>query len=215
MADPGLIWLSGTSPIGDGKLQLGDPTLTGDVDWAQLLGDVRATANLPAGEGWTAAVSRGSRVLVAEREQPTRQVWIGFWSDAWARRPGFVIFCTRALDWVGGGAQAFDSRGPGQLPAGYSAADGVEGAFGKVASEPGFWPGVYRGSGSEVATAVNAGALPEGRVMGNDDLARLATLAQDSETPSHPATLESELSACAAILAALGMLALGSRAGLS
>ena len=209
MADAGLIWTAGISPVaGDGALQLGDPQLTGDVNWTEMLADVHTTADLPAGAGWTPVVSRGASVLIARRQQPARQVWVGFWSDDWASRAGFVVFCTRALDWLGGGGQTFDSRGPGQLPAGWSAATLAPCEFGTVATERAYWPGVYR-RGATSLLAVNAGSLPDGRVVEPGDWERMGNLRKEAAGQDVRAGMAPELLAVAALLAAAALLWLG------
>jgi hypothetical protein len=208
IADAGLIWTAGTSPVGAGTIQLGNPQLTGDVDWSEMSGLVHAAADLPAGAGWIPVVSKGSSVFVAERDWPVRQVWVGFWSDDWPSRAGFVIFCTRALDWLGGGGQRFDSRGPGQLPAGWTAMAPATSESGTIAPEPGYWPGVYR-KGTRSSLAVNAGRLPEGRVMPDGDWERLAGLRHEAVAPAARSGIGPELLAVAALLAALAIMSLG------
>jgi hypothetical protein len=77
------------------------------VEFSALPGVSIATTN-PPGDGWTPIVLLGGRAIVAVRESPTRQVWIGFRSPDFARTPGFVVFWTNVLDWVGqSGEQAF------------------------------------------------------------------------------------------------------------
>jgi hypothetical protein len=63
--------------------------------------------------------------------------------------------------------------------------------------------------------AVNAGALPEARVAGNDDLERLAKLVKNDDGTQGRALAGSALLAGAAVLAALALvaLAMGARIG--
>lgn len=69
-----------------------------DVDWETVVQGVKVAA-LPA--GWRPAVSIGGQAIVAVREMPARQVWVGFEPTAWATRADFVVFFAAAFDWAG------------------------------------------------------------------------------------------------------------------
>lgn len=86
-------------------IEFGDHPVIAGVDWRAIAED--AVAAESPGEGWTTLVRSGPLVLVAEREQPVRQVWVGFNSASFPKRKDFVIFWTNVLDWVGQGGEEF------------------------------------------------------------------------------------------------------------
>jgi hypothetical protein len=86
-------------------VEFGDHPVVAGVDWRAVAED--AVAAESPGEGWTTLVRSGPLVLVAVREQPVRQVWIGFHSATFPKRKDFVIFWTNVLDWVGQGGEEF------------------------------------------------------------------------------------------------------------
>ena len=125
------------------------PILSG-VDFLPLQKSA-AVAARPPDEDWTRVARIGERPIVAVREGEVRQVWVGFESREFARTPGFVVFWTNLLDWIGNageggfGASWVDQQlslvrrlAPQKLP------DDVD---------PGYWPGVFE--------------TPEGKVAAN------------------------------------------------
>ena len=88
-----------------GSLNVVDHSLTAVVDWQHGVSKARVASTAP--EGWKPLVKVGERVLVAARELPSRQVWVGFENDAWPRSADFVVFWTNAFDWLGGGGREF------------------------------------------------------------------------------------------------------------
>jgi hypothetical protein len=46
-------------------------------------------------------VSVGDSVLVAAREQPVREVWVGFQSGDFPRHADFVLFWSNVFNWLG------------------------------------------------------------------------------------------------------------------
>jgi hypothetical protein len=126
---------------------------TRDVDWSSLGRGASVSATGP-GEGWTVAVRLGGRPILAVRDAPARQVWVGFESRAFARTPAFVVFWTNVFDWVGAGSEGFEAgrvgdpsaKGKRLLPEGLP--DGVEDRL---------WPGVFETGNGKVA--LNAGGV--------------------------------------------------------
>jgi len=108
-----------------------DHALTRDIDWRAAAVGARAPG--PPGDGWLPLVSARGGVLLAVRESPVRQVWVGLASDAFARTPDFVILWTRTFDWLGGGASTFTSQ-----PVGSIGSDEV------VPQDAALWPGLVR-----------------------------------------------------------------------
>jgi hypothetical protein len=89
---------------------------------------------------------------VAVREQPARQVWIGFDSPEWARRPEYVVFWANVFDWLAGSAgPEWRTHPVGPLGAGWRRIDGDD-----TGAEPGLWPGLYERREDGVRRALNA-----------------------------------------------------------
>jgi hypothetical protein len=175
------------------------PELTADIDWSAAVDDATApSAPLPA--GWTPVVSAGDQAIVAVRDQPARQVWVGFTSPSWGKSPDFVVFWARVFDWLGADAGAPDTAQTDR--AGATAAPGAAGEYAAVAvgvlgpewfpESPAFdssppavdarrWPGFYRrADGAE--RAVNSPALPA------DDHAPAYSRAADFRSALSPET---------------------------
>ena len=95
-------------------------------------------APLPEGPGWTHLVRRNADILVAARDQPAKQVWVGFHSPEWAATTDFVILWTNIFDWLGEDGEHFASS-PIELL-------GPEWTTAAATPEPGLWPGLYRRS---------------------------------------------------------------------
>lgn len=125
-----------------------DHALMRDVrDWPT---DAVVAAASPSDEGWTPIVSAGDRVLVAAREQPHRQVWVGFDSPTFAARPDFVIFWTNVFDWLAGDAAAggeFRCDAVMNLGASWARDDQVSGP--RLTADP--TTGIYRGPNGSLA----------------------------------------------------------------
>jgi hypothetical protein len=77
-----------------------DSPLTESVDWDSALPGAKVKS--PPGEDWRAIVSAGNIPVVAIREEPVRQVWVGFVSEALAHRADFVVFWSNVFAWLGG-----------------------------------------------------------------------------------------------------------------
>jgi hypothetical protein len=151
------------TPLPQGQVQLESSPITDGLDWSAVAGDGRIAVQRPDAS-WRAVASVTGQVLAAVREQPARQVWVGFRSAAWAGTPDFVLFWSKAFDWVGGGQDAYLST--------------------TVGNEE-LWPGVYRRAGHRIA--VNAPAVRLEAVTPEDWQNKLAGLA--AEAPIGPADL--------------------------
>ncbi|HEX3358986.1 MAG TPA: hypothetical protein VHS31_18550 [Tepidisphaeraceae bacterium] len=92
-------------------VQVGDHPVAAGVDWKRVLRD--AVISEPPLGGWRPVVQAGSLVLVAVREKPVRQVWVGFASASFPSSKDFVIFWSNVFDWLGEGGDEFVS-GPVQ-----------------------------------------------------------------------------------------------------
>jgi hypothetical protein len=97
----GAVVVAGDREVALDDLTVAEHAINVSVDWRRSL---REASVAPApGEGWRAIVSAGQQVLVAVRDSPSRQAWIGFTSESFPRTSDFVIFWTNVLDWLGSG----------------------------------------------------------------------------------------------------------------
>jgi hypothetical protein len=83
------------------------------TDWTSL--DLPAFDAAPAGAGWTPVLWAGERPLVAVRESPARQAWVGLDTDGWANRPEYVVFWTAVFDWVAQGGESYAAHSLAEL----------------------------------------------------------------------------------------------------
>jgi hypothetical protein len=146
---------------GDERLRAGDQPVrvvehpvTTSVKWSEVVADATIAAR-PPGDGWTPIVSVGSATLVAVRESPARQVWVGFASPTFARRANYVVFWTSVFDWIAAGGEPasdeFTARPVQQLGEGWTRRDDLCGPA--ATAEPS--AGVYQGPAGELV-AMNA-----------------------------------------------------------
>jgi hypothetical protein len=84
-----------------------DSPLTRFVDWDHALAGARVESP-PAGD-WQPIVSAAGIVAVAYREQPFKEVWVGFSSDEFSHQADFVIFWSNVFDWLGDGGEDYQA----------------------------------------------------------------------------------------------------------
>jgi hypothetical protein len=94
-------------------LHVVDHPIAANGDWTKTIQDAKSAKPQA---GWQPIVLVGEHVLVAVREMPARQVWIGFESPEFSHSSDFVIFWTNVLDWVGHGGDAYVANGPFAVP---------------------------------------------------------------------------------------------------
>ena len=107
----------------------------------------------PPGDRWRTLIRsnaepilNGVPPLLAEREVPARQVWIGLDPGVLVRRADYVIFWTDVFDWLGGGATTYTAIPPRSGLTPIRLADAaMEGS-----------PGLYRDGTRTVAVAIPA-----------------------------------------------------------
>ncbi len=156
---PAMIWPAATQPApnlsvaSEATVSIIDNELTRDVDWRRALTGARLASPPPA--GWTPIVSLGGRGVLWTKTQPSRQIWVGFWSEVWPTTPSFVIFCTRAMTWAGGGPMEWTARHPGRLGDEWARDRQLSPLQAGIDSTAGWWPGVYR-RGDGAMLAINA-----------------------------------------------------------
>jgi hypothetical protein len=91
-----------------------DSPLTKSVDWGQILS--RARVSSPPPGDWRPIVTAAGATVLAVRQQPVKQVWVGFQSDEFPHHPDFVVFWSNIFDWLGDGGQSYESA-PSPRPA--------------------------------------------------------------------------------------------------
>jgi hypothetical protein len=126
----------------------GDPQVithpvTAVVDWPKVTRSVVISA-APTAREWTPLATLAGHTLVAVRESPARQVWVGFDSPQFPREPDFVIFWTNVFNWLrgsgsaGGNRDHFIARPVMPLPASWSRHEPPPADV-----QPNAWPGIY------------------------------------------------------------------------
>jgi hypothetical protein len=98
-----------TTPPPPGQTQWDASPITAGLDFGAAMRDAQIATGQP-GPDSRQVVWIGDHVLVAVRDAPARQAWIGFRSAAWATTPDFVVFWTRILDWLGQGDDQYIAR---------------------------------------------------------------------------------------------------------
>lgn len=177
--DHGAVIPSATAPATTADPHVASDPLTLVVDWKRATTGAPLAPDDPRGEGWTPLVSAGDRPLVARRDSPARQVWVGFDQSTWSRSPDFVVFWANALHWLAGDAPRWTSDpvrllGPDWTPL-TPTPKGVE---------PKAWPGLYRDDQGRTL-AMNAAPAHVDPPRG-DEPTRLRLAAADAPTWSRP-----------------------------
>jgi hypothetical protein len=127
----------GADRIG-GSFNVVDHPLTQRIDWAAAAQDARVAP--PPGSQWQALVMGGEQILVAVRETPVRQVWVGFDSPRWRERGDFVTLFATAFEWVSEGAERFVATMVQDVPQAWQRLETIEGLD---AFPPSFLPGLF------------------------------------------------------------------------
>ncbi|MBC7785468.1 MAG: hypothetical protein H7144_16670 [Burkholderiales bacterium] len=140
---PALIVPAGIASVA-GRIEVNiDHKLGREVDWDRALINARCTPAV--GDGWQSLVRVGDQVLVAVRDRPARQLWVGIDSPEWAMRPDFVVFFTDVFDFLGGTARAYTSEPTRHLSKEWNRTEPVE--DGGIECHP----GIYRSRESALA----------------------------------------------------------------
>jgi hypothetical protein len=143
-ADAGVVAPSPDHALAAGELRVTPDPLTKVVNWnAAIQG---ASVSKPPDGDWTPLVTVGNVVLLAKRESPGRQVWVGFTQEAWPKSPDFVVFWTNVMDWVADDAAQWTAMPVQQLFGGWK----------PIAQPPpnvqsNAWPGIYRDGANMLA----------------------------------------------------------------
>jgi hypothetical protein len=122
------------------RVELRASPITANLTMADL--DDLSIGQPPSGGGWIIVASAGEQPLLALREAPARQVWVGLQSTHFAATPEFVVLWTNVLDYLNGGGERFASHPSGSLTADWKRLTGEPPA----SVGAGLWPGVYRRS---------------------------------------------------------------------
>ncbi|HEX8323653.1 MAG TPA: hypothetical protein VF595_07035 [Tepidisphaeraceae bacterium] len=146
-AGPAVLLPEPLGPTAGGTLQVdSDHPVTRTADFRGIDVAGRSVAG-PLGDAWRTLVRQGDAPLLAVRERPTRQVWVGVDTDVLAGRADYVVFWTDVFDWIAGGRREWIARRPETGLTALRVADaGLEGS-----------PGLYQdAAGRTVATAMPA-----------------------------------------------------------
>jgi hypothetical protein len=149
-------------PVGSDDVRVVDDPITRIVDWRKTM--AKAASKPPRGEGWTPVVSIGDAILVARRESPARQVWIGFDQQAWAQSPDFVVFWTNVFQWIGGDDATWQAMDLVKLSSDWKPQTPLP-----AGAEENAWPGVYRNGAGDML-AMNAAPVKFEEVIGKSEL---------------------------------------------
>jgi hypothetical protein len=87
------------------RIDVEDHILTRGIGWKAAVADSRVSS--PRGPGWNALVKAGGKVVVAVREGPVRQIWVGFDPEKFSHRPDFVVMWSTVFQWLGDGGDGF------------------------------------------------------------------------------------------------------------
>jgi hypothetical protein len=93
-----------------------DSPLTRSVDWDRVL--LGANMESPPSGDWQPIVSSAGVVAVACREEPVKQVWVGFNSEEFGHQADFVIFWSNVFNWLGDGGEDYHAVAPAALVTG-------------------------------------------------------------------------------------------------
>jgi hypothetical protein len=107
--EPSAIVLDDLTPqrqTAGGQLTLSDGPLTRFEDWTTILANSQI-APPPSGD-WQPLIAVAGITTLAVRENPVRQVWIGFNSAQFAHRADFVVFWTAVFDWLGSASSIYE-----------------------------------------------------------------------------------------------------------
>jgi hypothetical protein len=110
----------------------------------------------PPGD-WTPLVIAAGKTIVAARQQPARQIWIGFNSERFSHQIDYVLFWSKIFDWLGGGSRAYNSNLAARLSSSWQLQTPPGTSL--SASDIGLVPGLYRRSDGALS-AVNAPPTP-------------------------------------------------------
>lgn len=97
-------------PVGNVSIRTESHPITSVVDWYRVATEGIGIAPPPLGD-WRTIAWAGDKPILAIRESPARQVWVGFGSDTFPREADFVIFWSNVFDWAGGGTDRFIASG--------------------------------------------------------------------------------------------------------
>jgi hypothetical protein len=182
---------STAAPSGDVHVTV-DP-LTRVVDWKRALTDAAVAPNPPRGEGWLTVISIADRPVVARRDTPARQVWVGFDQAPWSKSPDFVVFWANALDWLTGPAVRWTSDPATVLAPQWKPITPIPDH-----AEPRAWPGVYRDDQGRTL-AMNAAPVEFDKLRGTEP-ANVRLASGEARTWSRELLLAAMLCVCIAAL---------------
>lgn len=87
------------------SLMVVDSPLTRSVDWGKALAG--AAVQSPTSENWRPLVTAKDVTVLAIRQNPYRQVWVGFRSAQFPDDADFVVLWSHIFTWLGEGGDAY------------------------------------------------------------------------------------------------------------
>ncbi|MGA2230919.1 MAG: hypothetical protein ABSH22_08465 [Tepidisphaeraceae bacterium] len=181
------------TPAPSGAAQWQPHPITEGIDFNTGMAGAQLAQAPPA--GFHTLVSVAGRATVAVRDEPARQVWVGFRSADWAATPGFVVFWTKVFDWLGEGDASYRWVTVGQLGADWQPVDSGDPVTRGSGFAPnnGLWPGQYRRGSDTVA--VNAPLISIDPADAGDWESKVAVVANEQATGVADATVPLVLAA--------------------
>jgi hypothetical protein len=153
----------------NGAISVTPSQITSGIDWNSAARQVQV-ADIQPDSSWQKLVWTPRHVLVAQRNTPSRQVWVGIRPGTWAATPDFVVFWGKVFDWIGQGNDRYTSQPVGPLPADWKPV-----GFTVAPLDNGLVPGLYQNGKTTIA--LNAAAPRGPFVTSGDWRPKLAELA--------------------------------------
>ncbi|HEY1921954.1 MAG TPA: hypothetical protein VGG44_04250, partial [Tepidisphaeraceae bacterium] len=148
------------------------------LDWSHILAG--ATISPPPSQestqDWQPIISANGSPVVAIRDTSTKQVWIGFHANDFARQPDFVIFWSAIFDWLGSAnSPEYTSQTIGPITSNWRLQQPTD--IPLSPTDNGLIPGLYK-SASGALLAINAPAPQIQQPPQSDADTKLKSLAQ-------------------------------------
>ncbi|HVT87549.1 MAG TPA: hypothetical protein VHD56_01745 [Tepidisphaeraceae bacterium] len=113
--EPTVIVAASNQTLAQGEPRAIDHPINANLDWSKIIRQGIRVSAAPR-QGWQTIAWAGDSPLVAVRENPVRQVWVGVDSDAFSRSTDFVVFWTNVFDWAGQGGDRYVFQGTAAVP---------------------------------------------------------------------------------------------------
>jgi hypothetical protein len=128
---------SSLEPVPQSTIDITTHAITANLTVTSL-SKLSAAASAP--KDWLPLLRAGGRTLLAIRDTPRRQVWIGFTADNFAATADFVVLWTNILNWLSNSSDEYTSNPITSLSSDWTPVT----ALPQSAPHPGLSPGIYR-----------------------------------------------------------------------